>query len=361
MALTRAIRTSSVAGTAERDHYRAAVRERGAGSLGWIGTWEGNEWWSTAASAGSLAFRRDGDFAIVVSDPAAREEDLERTIREFAGFATRHGMVPVLYSVHEPVAAASDRLGWTRVLIAEETVLDLPFLAFTGKKFQDIRTALNQGTKQGISTRWTTWAEMPIGLREQVNAISEEWVADKALPEMGFTLGGIAELDDPDVRILLAVDGDHTVHGVTSWMPIHRDGHVVGLTLNFMRRRSGGFRPVMEFLIAQAALDAKEEGLEVLSLSGAPLAPSSVEGPDTPAPGILDSVLNRVGQVLEPAYGFRSLLAFKSKFAPQYLPMYLTVPDPTDLAAVGMAIGRAYLPDTSLRDLVRVSGTLLKG
>ena len=46
-----------------------------------------------------------------------------------------------------------------------------------------------------------------------------------------------------------------------------------GWTLDFMRRRSaGGFRPVMEFLIASAAQDLRAAGDEVLSLSGAPLA-----------------------------------------------------------------------------------------
>jgi len=72
----------------------------------------------------------------------------------------------------------------------------------------------------------------------QIEAISEEWVSDKSLPEMGFTLGGINELDDDNVRCLIAIDGDRTIHGVTSWMPSYRHGAVVGWTLDFMRRRS---------------------------------------------------------------------------------------------------------------------------
>ena len=77
-----------------------------------------------------------------------------------------------------------------------------------------------------------------------MRAISEEWVADKGLPEMGFTLGGLDELADDEVRCLIAVDADRTVHGVTSWLPVHRDGEVVGWTLDFMRRRDDGFRGV---------------------------------------------------------------------------------------------------------------------
>ena len=60
---------------------------------------------------------------------------------------------------------------------------------------------------------------------------------------MGFTLGGLDELDDPDVRCLIAVDADGTVHGITSWMPVYPDGRPVGWTLDFMRRRTDGHCP----------------------------------------------------------------------------------------------------------------------
>ena len=79
-------------------------------------------------------------------------------------------------------------------------------------------------------------------LLEQVRKISEAWVEEKPLPEMGFTLGGMTEALDPQVRTHVAVDAGGRVHGVTSWMPVHRDGRVVGWTLDLMRRRHDGFR-----------------------------------------------------------------------------------------------------------------------
>ena len=54
-----------------------------------------------------------------------------------------------------------------------------------------------------------------------MHAICEQWVGDKGLPEMGFTLGGVEEALDPEVVVGLAVDADRTVHGVTSWMPVY--------------------------------------------------------------------------------------------------------------------------------------------
>jgi lysylphosphatidylglycerol synthetase-like protein (DUF2156 family) len=172
---------------------------------------------------------------------------------------------------------------------------------------------------------------------------------------MGFTLGGLDELADDAVRCLVAVDADRTVHGVTSWMPVHRDGAVVGWTLDFMRRRSsGGLRGTVEFLIASAARDLRDEGYAFLSLSGAPLAHLD----RGQAPRGLQRLLDVAGQALEPVYGFRSLLAFKAKFQPEYRPLYLVYPDPVALPAIGLAIGRAYLPDLTARQSARLVGRI---
>jgi lysylphosphatidylglycerol synthetase-like protein (DUF2156 family) len=241
-------------------------------------------------------------------------------------------------------------LGWSTVQVAEETVVALGGLAFSGRKWQDVRTALNRAGRAGITAEWLAWRDAPLAVTDQIRAISEEWVADKGLPEMGFTLGGLDELTDDEVRLLVAVDGDRTVHGVTSWLPVRRDGVTVGWTLDFMRRRGEGFRGVMEFLIASAALHAQDEGAEFLSLSGAPLARLDRGEPAD----ALQRLLDVAGRSLEPVYGFRSLLAFKAKFQPEYRPLYLAYPDPTALPRIGTAIGRAYLPDVGPRQFGRL-------
>ncbi len=115
-------------------------------------------------------------------------------------------------------------MGWSGLQVAEEATLDLGQVAFTGKQFQDVRTALNRAKKSGITAEWISFPHAPLAIKDQIVAISEEWVADKGMPEMGFTLGGLDEIDDEQVRCLIAVDEDRTVRGVTSWLPVYRDG-----------------------------------------------------------------------------------------------------------------------------------------
>lgn len=332
------------------------VRRTDAGTLGWMLTWPGRDVWLSTDGAAGVAYRAGNGVALTVTDPAATADKLRDTITGFATFATEHSLIPALYSVHDQVADVARDLGWTTVRVAEEAIIDLPTLAFTGKAFQDVRTALNRAAKEGVRAEWTTWSTCPLGRRDQIAAIGAAWVGGKALPEMGFTLGGLAELADDETRLLLALDAEGTVHAVTSWMPVHSRSTVVGLTLDVMWRREGGFRPAMEFLIARAALDAKEQGLEVLSLSGAPLAQSGqLAGPDSR----LDPVMQVLGDVLEPVYGFRSLLTFKRKFGPRFEPLHLAVPDITVAPAVALALARAYLPDLNAADAARFAQKLV--
>ena len=344
----------------------ALVRARGAGTLGWMLSWPGNEAWIADDRRTGFAYRAGSGVALTLGDPAAAgPEDTRAAVEGFTAFATEAGLVPALYSVHEPTMLAAREQGWTVLQVAEEAVIDLPDLAFRGKAFQDVRTALNHSRREGITAEWTTWRTAPEGRRDQIRAISQGWVGEKALPEMGFTLGGLREIDDDDTRLLLAVDESGTVHAVTSWMPVHRGGKVVGLTLDVMRRREGGWRPAIEFLIARAAQDAQAEGLEVLSLSGAPLARSGTsgdltgDGTDDVGASRFDPLLDLLASLLEPAYGFRSLHAFKRKFKPRKVPMYLAVPDVVDLAAVGVAIGRAYVPDLTPAQTARFAQVLV--
>ena len=338
--------------------YRSTVREVGtsAASLAWIGSWPGNVIWTSPTRRAAIAYRAYGGVALTTGDPICTEQDLPTVVREFAEHCAARSLVPALYSVHSPTEEVTSELGWFRTQVAEETVLPLGTLAFRGKKFQDVRTAINRAGKEGITAQWTTWAEASLRVRAQIREISEAWVAEKSLPEMGFTLGGLNELADPQVRLLLAVDEHGTLHGVTSWLPVYDDGQMVGLTLDFMRRRDGGFRPVVEFLIAKAAVDAQDEGLKLLSLSGAPLAHTGRDDDRDEDP--LEPVLDWLGKVLEPAYGFRSLHNFKAKFQPEYDPMYLCLPDPAHLGLVGRALTHAYLPDAKLMDFVRLGRTL---
>lgn len=347
----------------DRDRARELLRSGQGGHLSWMSTWDGNSYWFAPEGSGFVAYRVIAGVALTSGDPVAPEAEFDATVRGFIAHCAANGWTPCFYSVTGRVLEATAGQQWSHVRVAEETVLPLGSLAFAGKRFQDIRTALNKAEKAGVRAHWSSYSELQLVARQQIHAISEEWVAEQEMPEMGFTLGGLAELDDPEVRLLLAIDAEGAIQGVTSWLPVYCDGEVSGWTLDFMRRRRDGFRPVMEFLIASAALGFQAQGYAFASLSGAPLAAVGTDEVGTPEPGrdaITQRLLDWIGSTLEPVYGFRSLLAFKAKFAPEYVPLYMLYPDAAALPAIGGAVTRAYLGEVSVGQGLGVVRTLLR-
>lgn len=165
-----------------------------------------------------------------------------------------------------------------------------------------------------MTFRLTHLRDEPWGIQQQIRAISEMWVGDKGLPEMRFTLGTLDEAEAPEVRLALAICPSGDVDGFLSWLPVYSaDGQVHGWTLDLMRRRDGGFPPVMEYLIGSSTRAFSEEGAQIMSLSGAPLAH---EYP--PDAGAIASLSDWLADKLEPVYGFASLHRFKEKVHPRY-------------------------------------------
>jgi len=342
---------SRIGGIGEQARLRRALF-RGAGSLSFMATWPGNAYWFSSNGQVVIAYRVVNGVAITTSDPVGPRDLAEGAVGDFTRFCDDHGLTPVFYSVHEQWRDFFERSGWQTMAVGEETLIRPRDWSTTGRKWQDIRTSISRAARADVRAEWTTYRALSPSAMTQIVAMSEQWVAEKGLPEMGFTLGGLEELRDPEVSLMIAVDSDDRVLAVTSWLPTYRDGAVIGWTLDFMRRVPESINGVMEFLIAQVAERMRDDSaIEFLSLSAAPLARSGATEDDL---GLAPRVLAFMGVALEPVYGFRSLLAFKQKFQPEIHPVFMAYPDPVALAPVGIALARAYLPELSLRETVRL-------
>jgi len=340
----------------EEARFRSLLKAGGGGTLGFMGTWPGNSYWFTADGQGAVAYRVIKGVALTMSDPVCADGAERATIEGFLAYCEAQGWSACFYSFHERYLPIFQSFGWQYLSVGEETVLDLPGLELTGKPWQKIRQPLNRGQREGITTLWSTWDELPLQYTAEIEAVSEEWVANKKLPEMGFTLGGMDELKDPDVGIFLAINKDGGIEATTSWLPSWTDGRVSGWTIDFMRRGDGSMPGIMEFVIASAALHMKEQGAQVMSLSGAPLA--TKPGEEESDPTIMSRLLDWLGRMLEPAYGFSSLFRFKSKFNPRYETIYMAYADPAQLASIGLAIGEAYLPHATPKEYLALVQTI---
>ncbi|MEO1055934.1 MAG: phosphatidylglycerol lysyltransferase domain-containing protein [Actinomycetota bacterium] len=338
----------------DTDELRSLLRQHESSSIEWMLTWRGIRLWFTDDRTTAIGFKVVGSVALCLGDPVGPDEQRLDALRDFDRYCFDNGWIPCLFAAGERTASMAPELGWKSVEVAEDSVMPLDDVEFKGKAWQKVRTALNRAGKQHVELVTTTWDESTPVVTDQLRAISGEWVGDKALPEMGFTLGTLREADDPEVRLHLAVDEDRTIEGFTSWLPVSEEGEVVGWTLDLMRRRDHGFPPVMDFLIGASARQFHDEGFRFMSLSAAPLAkaPDSLAGSSDQR--VLQQILNLLSTTLEPYYGFQSLFHYKEKFHPEHHPMFLVFPDETALLEIGIAVARAYVPDAGLTDWIKM-------
>ena len=341
---------------ADESRIRALLRQASAGSISFMATWAGNRYWFAQGGRHAVAYREGSGVALTVGEPIGPRDGAVEAARAFAIACDDRGLIPAFYAVRPSFAA---QLGgtarWATAEIGEDTVIHPATFSMKGKRWQDVRSSINRADRLGLHAVWTDWESLSLTSRAQVEAISEEWIADRRLPELGFTLGGLEELRDRDVKLMLAVGpGDH-IEAVTSWLPTWRDDAIVGWTLEFMRRRPQSMNGVMEFLIASVVGGAQQRGLDFVSLSVAPLTRSS---PDVDANRV-ERILEALGRILEPVYGFTSLAAFKDKFQPTLVPLVLAYSDAVSLPPISIALARAYLPGLGLPAIARIVGALV--
>lgn len=336
------------------DDVKKDLRAHGGGTLSWMTTWEGNSY--ARVPGGVIAYQRRNGVALALADPIGAAEERAEAVSGFISAAEQAGLVPCFFSADAATRAAVPST-WRSIVVADDTIVDLAGLEFTGKRWNSVRSSLNRAGRESMTFRMTQFKAEPWGVQQQLRAISEAWVGDKDLPEMRFTLGTLEEAEDPEVRLALALAPNGDVDGFLSWLPVYGDEGVVrGWTLDLMRRRDGGFGPVMEYLIGSSARQFSEEGAEIMSLSGAPLAHDY-----PPDAGMIATLSDKLAEALEPVYGFGSLHRFKQKFHPRYETMYLLFRDESDLTRIGGALTRAFLPDATIRQFAGAGLELVRG
>lgn len=329
----------------ELEIARTLLTSHGRSTTAYMTLSEGNSLFFDSQHECYIAYRVNSRVAIALGDPVGPERHWTAVIRAFAIFVRQQGWDHVFYSATPPALPFYRANGYQVLQIGEDAVIQLGDLEYKGKEWQNIRTAMNRAKREGVTFEMYEGGTIPFSIRSQLVSISEEWVAQKKLPQMGFTLGRTEDVDNPDINVAVATDGTGRVHAFVDWLPIYA---LHGWVIDLMRRRSESMVGVMEFLIGMSLLAFKERGYRMASLSVAPMATLDRDEDAS----ILQKVVGRVYEHFDAYYSFKSLFAFKDKFQPQWEGVYLAYSDPLRLPAISLALLRAYLPDL---DAMRVA------
>jgi lysylphosphatidylglycerol synthetase-like protein (DUF2156 family) len=330
----------------DRERARRIALDHGETSSAFMSTWQGNSCFFDVSQQCFLAYQVHAGVAVILGDPTGPADRRLPALRGFQDFCTEHGWSSVVVGATESARELYAESGYLLLQMGEEAVIPLDGLAFRGKQWQNMRTALNRARKKGITFSLVEGGHVPPALETQLFAINRDWERAQKLPPLEFTLGRIEDVRDPAVEVALAVDASGRVEGFVDWLPMPaRKGWVIDL----MRRRPDAMSGTMEFLIGMSLLAFQQRGDRLASLATAPLADLDRAEDDQLLPKVLGVVYSR----FQTYYNFQSLFDFKDRFQPRWQPVYLAYPDPAVLPAALIAILRAYLPRMGWVDAVR--------
>jgi len=266
-----------------------------------------------------------GTTCVALGDPVGPLDARRDLVRRFVAMAESLSLTPALYQVSPDLLSTCADASLTAVKLGEEGGVRLTDLSFAGSRYKDIRTAMNRLQREGY--RFSVIQPEEVAARlDELEDVSDDWLADKRAAEKGFSLGSF---DGQYVARFPAaiIERNGVVEAfATLWPGPGR----VELSPDLMRHRADAPPGVMDALFGLVMLWGRDQGYRWFNFGMAPL--SGIEGIRR---ADLWSRLSRfVYRHGEPLYNFHGLRAYKEKFNPAWSPRYLVCPGGLTLARV---------------------------
>lgn len=281
-----------------------------------------------------VAYTLRGRTALALGDPIAPPEAMERALAGFVAYCDRQDWIPAFYQINEPKPYR--QLGLALVPVGAEALLRPQEFTLGGRRRADLRYALHRCEKEGLHFSFATGPQVLEELGPQLHEVSGSWLHSHRSPELGYSLGTLATLSDPDIVVGVATTREGRLEAFVSWLPVPARQ---GWTLDLMRRRPDSAYGVIQTLIVKSIEEAARRGIAEVSLG---MTPRVIRAHDVPTG--LDRALRAMYWGLDRFQRSGSLHRFKEKFGPTWEDRYLAIPSMAVLPEVMVALVRAHLP-----------------
>lgn len=289
----------------------------------------------SAAGDAFLMYRVQGRTWITMGDPVGPAAAWPELIWELRRRCHAARGRLCLYEVSTDMLPLIVELGLQPMKYGEEALVDLTQgYALQGGPYKSLRHSTNKAVAAGLVFD-VIRADEVLAHAESLRHVSDAWLAGKAGPEKGFSLGrfDMSYLSRFDCAIL-RLEGE-IVAFANIWETPNREE----MSIDLMRHLPDTPYGAMDLLLVRLLQLAAARGFRRFNLGMAPL--SGLHG-DALAP-----VWSRLGAAVyghgERLYGFSGLRAFKSKFAPRWVSRYVGI-------SAGVSVPAAIV------DLARVVG-----
>ncbi len=276
---------------------------------------------------------------VALGDPVGRRDRAEPLVKRFLERVDDYQGIPVFYEATRDWLHRYADFGLTFAKLGEEARVPLAdFSLDGGGMHKTLRSTIRRVEKEGCAFRVVEHVDPSDPLLDELQAVSNEWLADKAVSEKGFSLGFFDREYLARFPIAVIARGGRVQAFANVWSGANR----VELSIDLMRYRTTAPKGTMDALLASLMAWGHERGYHWFALGMAPLS-GLEESPVEP-------MWSRLGRFIyghgETFYNFKGLRTYKEKFHPVWEPRYLAYPGglalPRILADVSALIAGGY-------------------
>jgi phosphatidylglycerol lysyltransferase len=263
---------------------------------------------------GFVMYGVQGRTWVALGDPIGPRDRWSELIRLFLERCDDFAGIPVFYEVRQETLHMYADFGLTFAKLGEEAKVDLANFTLDGSRGSRYRQAINRLERDQATFRVVPASEVP-KLIPDLRAVSDDWLAQKAGGEKGFSLGFFDPAYLSHFPVALVERDGRICAFANLWAA--EDKHE--LSVDLMRYHRDGPKGVMEAMLSHVMQWGKCQGYRWFMLGMAPLSGFETS-PVAPLWARLGGFLYEHGEAL---YNFQGLRAYKEKFNPIWESHYL--------------------------------------
>ncbi|MFF5552460.1 phosphatidylglycerol lysyltransferase domain-containing protein [Streptomyces olivaceoviridis] len=284
----------------------------------------------------AIAYRVVGGVSLASGDPLGDPEAWPGAIDAWLAEARRHAWTPAVMGASEEAGTVYARHGLDALEIGDEAIVDLADFTLEGRAMRVVRQAHNRVRRAGCTVRVRRHEDIPPEEMAVLVDRADHW-RDGAT-ERGFSmaLGRLGDPADGRCVMLECRDADGEPRALLSFVPWGERG----LSLDLMRRDRACENGLMEYMVVELLLQAKELGIDRVSLNFAMFRSVFERGARLGAGPVLRLWRSTLA-FFSRWWQIESLYRANAKYRPVWEPRFLLFAKSSDIPRIGLASARA--------------------
>ena len=264
-----------------------------------------------------LMFGVRGRSWVALSGPVGRRDERLELLWRFRELADSHAARPGIYGLAAEDLPDVVELGFSIQKVGESATVPLETFSIEGRRRGNLRRAWRKAAEEG-ATFEIVEGEALLRMMPDLQAISDQWLAQHAGGEKAFSMGGFRPAYVAEFPVAVVRQEGRPVAFATLWTTAARSA----FSMDLMRYADDAPKNIMDYLFVELIAWGRDQGYEAFEFGMAPLAGLD----DRP----LAPIMSRVGKLLfergEEIYNFQGVRRYKDKYDPVWQGRYVAAP-----------------------------------